>query len=347
MKVITFFNNKGGVGKTTTIVNFASYLATEKKIKVLLIDLDPQANSTQLVLSDSYWDLMYGENPTVCTIFDYFADIENGSPDIKIVDIPIKAEKNAFCVDLIPGNPKLSIIDDLMSRAWNDMLSRDRGALRKLNWLSQLKNQLQMYDYVFIDVGPSLGALNRSILLNTDYFVVPMGSDIFSLVGVENISIWIDRWTAEYNDLLDRSRKNDPKFDSFCVSVGINTDLNKYTKFIGYIVQLYSRRKLLGSVGGVRPVKAYDVVISQISEKVDKYLRKLAYTEDLHANLKLGEIPYVYSIVPLSQTNNIPIIKLDYNSGVRGGQTASVQDYKSFLEKLVSNFLLRVGKEND
>ena len=55
MKVITFFNNKGGVGKTTTIINLASYLSIEKRKNVLVLDLDPQSNTTQAILPEDSW----------------------------------------------------------------------------------------------------------------------------------------------------------------------------------------------------------------------------------------------------------------------------------------------------
>ena len=55
MKVITFFNNKGGVGKTTTIINLASYLSIYREKRVLVVDLDPQSNSTQAILPEETW----------------------------------------------------------------------------------------------------------------------------------------------------------------------------------------------------------------------------------------------------------------------------------------------------
>ena len=70
MKVITFFNNKGGVGKTTTIINLASYLSIYRGKKVLVVDLDPQSNSTQAILPEETWLEFYDpDNHNVMTIF--------------------------------------------------------------------------------------------------------------------------------------------------------------------------------------------------------------------------------------------------------------------------------------
>ena len=73
MKVVTFFNNKGGVGKTTTIINLASYLSIYREKKVLVVDLDPQSNSTQAILPEEIWLEFYDpENRnTRKTIYDY------------------------------------------------------------------------------------------------------------------------------------------------------------------------------------------------------------------------------------------------------------------------------------
>ena len=62
-----------------------------------------------------------------------------------------------------------------------------------------------------------------------------------------------------------------------------------------------------------------------------------------NAELKLGDIPYVYSIIPLSQTSNTPIFDLSYASGLRGNQTSSVENYKKYLETIAINFIKNVG----
>ncbi|STO36904.1 Sporulation initiation inhibitor protein soj [[Flavobacterium] thermophilum] len=345
MKVITFFNNKGGVGKTTTVVNLASYLSIKLNKKVLLIDLDPQSNSTQLIIPEDKWDEYYGEKTIHKTIFNYFENMDEGEPRLENCGIPVKKEENHYKIDLIPGHPKLAIIDDLMSRSWNGTLGQDKGELRKLNWLNQLKPWVSEYDYVFIDVGPSLGALNRSILLNTDYFFTPMGSDIFSLLGIENIGIWMTRWMELYTDALNNLQKSDSSFnlETFSEKYLINTDVKKYTRFIGYSIQQYSKRKFKGKV---RPVQAYEKVIKDMHGTILRYLGRFIPSHINEEDIKLGDIPYVYSIVPLSQTSNMPIFNLDYKSGIRGNQTSSVAEYTEFIHQIALNFLRNIGDKD-
>jgi cellulose biosynthesis protein BcsQ len=342
MKFVTFFNNKGGVGKTTTIVNLASFLSINYQKKILLIDLDPQSNSTQLIIPEEEWDDFYGEQPVHKTIFNYFENMDEGEPTLENCGVPVKAENNKYSIDLIPGHPKLAIIDDIMSRSWNGTLGQEKGEIRKLNWLNQLKPWVAEYDFVFIDVGPSLGALNRSILLNSDYFFTPMGSDIFSLLGIENIASWMKRWMELYTDAINNLKKSDREFNlnKFSDKYYINTDVNKSSRLIGYSIQQYSKRKFKD---GVRPVAAYENVIREMNGTILKYLSNFIPEGIDEEAIKLGDVPYVYSIVPLSQTANMPIFNLDYKSGLRGNQSSSVAEYKDFIQKISVNFLKNIG----
>ena len=342
MKTITFFNNKGGVGKTTTIINLASFLSIHKQKKVLILDLDPQSNSTQAILPEESWLEFYNPEETNRrnTIYDYFKNMEEGDADFPNLEIPVYKSENKYNISLIPGHPKLSIIDDTMSKSWQESLSGDKGALRKLNWLNQLKDDNTEFDYILIDVGPSLGALNRSALLNSDYFLTPMASDIFSLLGVSNIGEWIDRWMILYNNTINTFKiANKDNYTTFFKKYKINTNTSATTRFIGYSIQQYSKRKFKT---GERPTQAYEKVISNFHDKIVDSLGKFVKDGITMDKLKLGDIPYVYSIIPLSQTSNTPIFELSYASGLRGNQSSSVDNYKKYLEQIAANFIRNV-----
>lgn len=345
MKVITFFNNKGGVGKTTTIVNLASYLSISKNKKILLVDLDPQSNATQAILPEDMWLEFYDpENPeTRKTIYDCFRKIENGDSEFVNIDIPVISSQNNFKIALIPGHPKLSIIDDTMSKSWAETMSGDRGALRKLNWLNQLKQGNNDFDYILIDMGPSLGALNRSALLNSDFFLTPMASDIFSLLGISNIAEWMERWIRLYKSSLSTftETNGETAAKTFFETYLINTNPESTTRYIGYSIQQYSKRKFKT---GERPTRAYERVIDSFHDKIVEFLYGFAKSGIRQDELKLGDIPYIYSVVPLSQTSNTPIFELDYSTGVRGNQSSSVENYKKYLDTVAENFIKNVGE---
>lgn len=342
MKTVMFFNNKGGVGKTTTIVNLASYLSIKMNKHILLLDLDPQSNSTQAIIPEQSWELFYGKDAKKKTIHDYFEDMIAGEVKLKLFPVPVTGKENNYRVDLIPGHPNLSVIDDSMSKYWNETLGTDKGALRKLNWLNEFKRYYSDYDYIFIDVGPSLGALNRSALLNSDYFITPMASDIFSLLGVKNIAHWIEDWITLYRQALSnfRTRYREENIEAFFRCNNINIDTSITTRFLGYSVQQYSKRKFKDIS---RPTQAYEKVIVNIDAAIIESLSQFKKEGVSNNDLKLGDIPYVYSIIPLSQTSNTPIFELTYASGLRGNQNSSVEDYVKYIEIIATNFIRNIG----
>lgn len=346
MKTITFFNNKGGVGKTTTIINLAGYLAKKMGKRILVLDLDPQSNSTQAILPEDKWNEFYSLSATRKTIYNYFSKIEEGDSEFLHYDIPINPSENNYAISLIPGHPKMSIIDDSMSKSWNELKGAAKGAFRIQNWLNKLISQVKNdFDYLLIDVGPSLGSLNRSALLNSDYFVTPMASDIFSLLGISNIGEWIASWQKIYKvALVSFEASNEMTAKDFYVNNLINCDLSKTTKYIGYSIQQYSKRKFKDAV---RPTQAYESVIKEFHNEIIKTLSPLAKEDITDEKLKLGDIPYVYSVIPLSQTSNTPIFELTYGSGLRGNQTSSVVDYNKYISVLADNFLRNAGETNE
>lgn len=346
MKTVAFFNNKGGVGKTTTIVNLASFLSIERQKRILLLDLDPQSNSTQAIVSEEKWMDFYGHDSTRKTLYDCFSDIERGEINLALFPAPVVSSENNYKIDLLPGHPSLSIIDDLMSKCWTDTTGSDLGAIRKLNWLQQIIYYYNDYDYIFIDMGPSLGALNRSALLNSDYFITPMASDVFSILGVENITKWMSRWMDLYKSSLENMKKTHPEMnmDEFFKTHRINTCPKNKARFIGYSVQQYSKRKFKS---GERPTKAYEKVIANIDPAIIKALGTFRKQGLSNEQLKLGDVPYAYSIIPLSQTSNTPIFKLTYSSGLRGNQTSSVEEYSNYIGNIADSFLRNVGDAHE
>jgi len=345
MKVITLFNNKGGVGKTTLCVNIASYLNKKYDKRVILLDADPQANSTQMMIPEDRWNSFYEEQHSNSTIMEFLAPLEEGDSSIKIVEIPYKSTDgdNRFKIDLIPGHPRLSIIEDILSDAWNKTVSGDLGGVRKTNWLKMLVEGVKEdYDFMFIDLGPSLGALNRSILLNTDFVVIPMGSDIFSLVGIENISSWVRNWKRTYKNGIGILKESNSSTVLKKYPLNLNEELK--TQIVGFSVQQYFTKTFKT---GRRPVAAYDRIMSQIPSAIEKNLQDYIFNNLSIDELNLGDVPYLNSIVPLAQSNNAPMYDLKGSDGIIGPQKKQVEKFENMLDAICVKLLKNIGEYNE
>jgi len=338
---ICFFNNKGGVGKTTLTCNVASYLATEFGKRVLLIDADPQCNSTQYILDlATYEDIL--NNKTYNTIIDIINPIKGGNSDINTAVVPLPANENRFNVDLIPGHPKFSLFEDKLGKSWLEM-NNDIGSLRIMNWCYRLNKAFKdNYDIIVYDIGPSLGAINRTVLIGCDFFVTPMGCDTFSIMGISNISEWlkncIELYAMNYNYIL---RKENDLVNEYSEYILPSDGINNQCRFAGYTVQQYIPTKTTKK--GIRPTKAFEEIAKKIPGQINAELNfiKASWIEDDHLNL--GQIPHLFSLVPLAQAANSPIFLLGSKDGINGSQYSQQRTYISILHEVSNNLLCNIG----
>lgn len=340
MKIVSFFNNKGGVGKTTLTGNIASYFSSELKKRVLIVDCDPQCNITQYILGDEktidlYWpkDAQKGAIRTK-TIMDVVQPIVDGDASINTHVKPLLARTNRFGVDLIPGDPRFSLFEDQLSQAWNEIPSGKAGGFRVSNWLkSYLDSVSNKYDIAFIDVSPSLGAINRSVLLSCDNFITPLGADAFSLLGVRNISRWISTWLEYYEVGLQQAERFNA---GMLIKYGISKEIPIRKGYIGYTLQQYIAKS---KEGVRRPTRAYERILNDVPIEVGQHLSGFAPNK---ADLRLGDVPNLYSLIPLAQTVNSPIIALKSKDGLIGSQFSQAENYKSIIGSLASSIASRV-----
>jgi cellulose biosynthesis protein BcsQ len=334
MKTIALFNNKGGVGKTTLTCNLAAHLALRMNKRVLVIDCDPQCNSTQLVLGNDAIAGLYGADGVLQgTLLQVVRLIDVGDAGIDPDVEPFAASENRFGVDLIAGHPRMSIVEDRLSGAWQSATAGDLGGLRITNWCADLCKALDArYDFALLDLGPSLGSLNRSVLLGADYFVTPMGGDIFSIVALRNISLWLNDWLNGYRVGVQNcdERKHPGGIDRF----GLRKTVPIEHGFIGYTIQQYITK----SYSGVRrPTVAFEKILKDVPIEIERNLLQfLSPGLDLPAT-KLGDVPNLFSLIALAQTASAPLIDLNSKDGLVGSQYQQAEQYARIVSKVAES----------
>jgi cellulose biosynthesis protein BcsQ len=341
MIAVAVFNNKGGVGKTTLTCNLAAHFAKARNLRVLIVDCDPQCNSTQLVMGEEFATKLYWEKTppdAITTIRDILQPIEDGDSDISKTIVPIIGSKNRFGVDLIPGHPSFSVIEDRLGSAWHELQGGDIGGIRRTNWNTVMRSELaSRYDLVFYDLGPSLGSINRSVLIGCNRFATPMGTDIFSILGVRNIASWLKGWTDGYHEGLKLSQRRFPgKLADYIVSTAL--DIQK--GFVGYTMQQYITKSKSGLR---RPTKAYEDIINSVPHQIESSLGEF-FVEGLSlADAKLGDVPHLYSLIPLAQAVSAPIVALGAADGLVGSQYQQRTQYADIVANVAERLAHNLG----
>lgn len=155
--IFSFCNQKGGVGKTTSVINIAASLSASG-YKTLIIDLDSQANATSGL----------GEEKPTMEFTTYQLLVENSDP---LALIRKTQYKN---LDIIPSGPDLSAAE-------LDLINRERREYQLRGKLEMLKSE---YDFIFIDCPPSLSLLTINALVSSDYIIIPLQCEYYALEGL-------------------------------------------------------------------------------------------------------------------------------------------------------------------
>lgn len=315
---ICFFNNKGGVGKTTLVANLAAQLALNLHQKILVIDVDPQCNLTQYLLDDSEFASTYGVDLPAKTIFDVIQPLSMGKGYSN--KLPVR-KINQFGVDLIAGDPRLALKEDWLAQDWRDAKAGGTRGLRTTFIFSELISRVSKnYDFIFFDMGPSLGAINRSVLLSADHFIVPMSIDIFSMWAIKNIGQALKVWQKELSNGLNLAE--DPN------------EINEWNKraqlsFLGYVTQQHKEK---AENGNPRVVEAYNAIKQQLPAAIKDHLGTLFPKGEF--NPHLGDIKHLASLAPKSQTLHMPMITVN----AKGSYTTTRAQARAIYDALSARF---------
>ena len=320
-KRITIFNHKGGVGKTTLTIHIAAALAAFKK-RVLLVDADPQCNLTSYFVDDLVLDKMLDESDgdmgsTLWSGVKPLVDTIGRIKNIKSI------ESGCTNVYYLPGDIRLSEFEDELRDAWIDCLKRKPRGFNNIAALSSIVNKEAEAigaDYIFYDSGPNIGPLNKVIVLDCDFFIIPMACDLFSLRALKTLGYTLDKWIKEWETIITLAP------DGLYLMPG-------KPRFLGYIPQRF--RVYRG-----HPSAAYKGILPKMGKNINNEIvvtlkridEKLA--DGSTKDFKIGEIQDFSSISNAAQKQGVPMWDV-YPSEAKIGLKAK-NDFKKIAESIIN-----------
>ena len=316
-KVIALFNHKGGVSKTTTTFNLGWSFA-ELGFKVLMVDADPQCNLTAYVLGlqniedfSSFYDSRQNEN-----LYSSILPIIDGDRvEAKAINAAKTEHDNLF---LVAGHISMSELDVQLSvgLAGSRFLKFSEQFIGAINATIRETSRMHKYDIVLIDMSPSASALNRCILMGSDYFIIPTSPDFFCYQAIQSLSTMIPQWDRDFSGFRNSTIKNSLP--------------ETKPKMLGIVSQRY---KLYTKKDGREVAIPFQNWIDKIQKVSREVLAKsleesdLIIDENVFKEYVKGEDPY--------NLINIP----DFNSLI-----AKSQEHKKPVFKLTSDELQNTGK---
>ncbi|MFH0899996.1 MAG: AAA family ATPase [Pseudomonadota bacterium] len=323
--VVAFFNNKGGVGKTSLVYHLA-WMYADLDRRVLAADFDPQASLTAAFLDEERLEELWGDdNTSGATIYDAVEPLLRGVGDIETPH----CEEIADQLTLLAGSLALARFEDELSQQWPLCLDRKERAFRVVSafWrMAQRAAEKVRAEVILVDLGPNLGAINRAALISTDYVVIPLAPDLFSLQGLKNLGPSLRTWRGEWQERL----KHNPERDHLELPAG-------HIEPVGYVVWQHGIRL-------DRPVRAYDKWMARIpSTYAGKVLEdttqdSVPVERDPHC---LGMLRHYRSLIPMAQEARKPMFHLKPADGALGAHFRAVEKAREDFERLAKHIAER------
>jgi chromosome partitioning protein len=219
LTTIAFFNNKGGVGKTSLVYHLA-WMFSELGVRVIAADLDPQANLSSVMLKGERLEALL-EGPPIegraRTIREAIGPLIEHEGDILAPHVEQVSARGGECsseIGLLCGDLRLHDFEDMLSSAWSECLDdKQTNARRGFQVMSSFYRLITAAaaghgaELALIDVGPNLGPINRAALVASDFVVIPLAPDLFSLRGLENVGGTLSAWSEGWRSRLANARR--------------------------------------------------------------------------------------------------------------------------------------------
>ncbi|GAA3054604.1 ParA family protein [Actinokineospora globicatena] len=322
--IITFFNNKGGVGKTSLVYHIAWMMADLGK-RVVVADLDPQANLTTAFLTEDEIERLWSGSGPRLTVWGTIRPFQEGEGGLGASTLTPTGDDR---LGLLAGDLDLSAFEDDLSASWPKCLDGDPRAFRIISaFWSVLQNAARQHHahYVLVDVGPSLGAINRAALVASDFVVIPVAPDLFSMQGLRNLGPALQKWRTGWRQRLHMRPENLALPEGEMAALGyvvlqhgvrLNRPVQAYQRWIRQIPEVF-RGSVLGSP---------DPTVPDIDQ--DPYC--------------LGQLKHYRSLVPLAQEARKPIFFLTHADGAYGGHLLAARDAHGDFAMMAERIMDRV-----
>lgn len=362
MKILSVFNNKGGVGKTTLTYHLAHSLS-EAGNKVLLLDADPQCNLTiysvpveqiHKIWEDEDYCIEMGMDEFIKnTAPAKFAKLQNsprslhyllmptidGTGEHEKLPPPLKISKN---LHLICGRLSIHAFEEKISSRWSDAYRGDALAIRTITRIRTISEEYARrfkYDYVIVDTSPSLGSMNKTIISTVDGFFVPAAPDMFSLYGIRNIGASLKKWHEEF-DIIYKLISNDKR----------KLFPKRFVQFLGYTI--YNAKKYTKPGATWNLAQAHlkyalaipDIIKSHIGQDLrqcitdEQLAQPIGGEAIMHSHNTFPTLAQHYR-VPMWHIPNLAAIDKDHQNTINGQKPdilKTQQKYAEFKDALIS-----------
>lgn len=328
-KKLLFSNNKGGVGKTTLAFNCAMSFA-KKGYKTVLIDLDPQCNLSRLALGDNHFEKTLFSS-TERDVYDMLKGIIEGGSDVDMTVPFISVPNSEGNLSLLKGSVNLSLYENLLVSAYGQAASGQQIGYFQTSAIDRFlreKGLMDEIDIFVVDTSPSLSLLNQIIFLGSDYFVVPMMPDAFSVQGVENLGTVYEKWKHNWK-ITGKALSGNTENKFVLSGEGL---------FIGYIVNSYN-------VYSKQPIKDHKHWIDEIPKKVKSYLSEKhcknglvekSWKNSLAEIQDYGRIPAKCQELGLAIFDLDPTLVEEIHIGTRENIEKSKEQFSELSEKILN-----------
>ncbi|MGH3168958.1 MAG: ParA family protein [Trebonia sp.] len=325
--VVTFFNNKGGVGKTTLVYHL-SWMLRELGLSVVAVDLDPQANLTASFLDDDSVEKLWSQ-PQRLSAYGAMEPLFRGTGGIADPYV----EEIAPNLGLVPGDVLLSGTEQELSLDWATSLGGGITAIRAFEVTTVFSTIAQRAaaqtdaTIVLVDVGPNLGAINRAVMIASDHVVIPLAPDLYSLQGLRNLGPTLSDWRQDWSSHV--ARKPD---------LGLEAPAGEMRPR-GYVVLQHGTRV-------DRVVGAYDRWLRQVPGEYRRAVLAESADNPPRADADeycLGLIKHYHSLAPMAQEARRPLFMLRSADGAIGAHQRAVREAYGHFEALATRLLDAIG----